>query len=73
MELDLEKIFLFILLVDLQFPFMLFLERAARRGSQKHGARKMNCDANVMSWNTSFVLETRMLKREAWMKLVPRL
>jgi hypothetical protein len=49
MELDLENIFLFIPLVYLQFPFMLFLERTAQWGSKKYGTRNMKRDANVMS------------------------
>jgi hypothetical protein len=49
MELDLDSIFLFILLVYLQFPFLLFLERAAKWGSKKLGTRNMKRDANVMS------------------------
>jgi hypothetical protein len=48
MELELENIFLFILLVYVQFPFMQFLERAAKWGSKRHGTRNMKREANVM-------------------------
>ena len=49
MELDLENIFLFILLVYLQLPFIQFLERAAQWVSKKPGTRNMKRAANVMS------------------------
>ena len=49
MELELKNILIFILLVYLQFPFMLFIERATKWGSERHGTRNMKREANVMN------------------------